>query len=381
MARVSYDFDRVEKKKGKKNIYIRLALIFIVVGAITTLALYWLIPKSDADSSSETKTPPVETQSTPAQADEEQEAEPETSLPENAESAGDESDEEAKLPEPIAPPEDATLVPEKGKPWVGDPAVDAPEIPADGAKGFDSELLEGEKSLETKNYQVAIDIALKALKSTQMVPYSAEWRRAGAILTGANLALFKSRSAIEKASVFHTVKPGESYSRLATKYKVTIDAIKYYNKVASNDNKLLVGKKLLIYPGPWKIVIYKNSRLLELYNRDRLYAFFDIGIGRLGKTPAAKFVISSKLKNPDWYAPGGGVVKYGEPDNPLGNYFLKLAPSGSPDRPLLGYGIHGTQDETDITRSLSNGCIRMRDADVAMLYTIVPAGTPVEIVE
>ena len=152
---------------------------------------------------------------------------------------------------------------------------------------------------------------------------------------------------------------------------------------------LRLGRRLLIYPGPWRIVVRKGPRLLELYNcsrqagqsSDRLYAVFDVGLGRLGKTPAASFVISSKLRNPDWYSPEGGVIKYGDPENPLGNYFLKLAPTGSPDRPLLGYGIHGTQDDSDITRSLSNGCIRMRNADVETLYTIVPGRTPVEIVE
>ena len=183
------------------------------------------------------------------------------------------------------------------------------------------------------------------------------------------------------STLIHPVRPGESYSVLAAKYHTTIDAIKHYNRVPEKDNILRIGKKLLIHPGPWKIMIHKNARVLELYNRDTLYAVFDVGIGRLGKTPTAKFVISSKLRNPDWYMPGGGVVKYGDPENPLGNYFLKLAPTGSPDRPLLGYGIHGTQDESDITRSLSNGCIRMRDADVSKLYIIVPARTPVEIVE
>ena len=65
----------------------------------------------------------------------------------------------------------------------------------------------------------------------------------------------------------------------------------------------------------------------------------------------------------------------------MGDYFLKLAPVNAPGRPLLGYGIHGAKDESAVGRSLSNGCVRMRNADVEALYYIVPSGTRVVIGE
>jgi lipoprotein-anchoring transpeptidase ErfK/SrfK len=43
--------------------------------------------------------------------------------------------------------------------------------------------------------------------------------------------------------------------------------------------------------------------------------------------------------------------------------------------------IHGTPDEERIGQPASHGCIRMRDADVALLFDRVEVGTPVEIVE
>lgn len=123
----------------------------------------------------------------------------------------------------------------------------------------------------------------------------------------------------------------------------------------------------------------KSARLLKLYNEfpagGRLYAVFDIGIGRLGRTPSADFVISTKLKNPDWYTPEGRVIKYGDPENMLGDYFLKLAPTGTPDKPLLGYGIHGTRDDASVTNPEQRR-IRMHNADVETLYRIVPSRTP-----
>lgn len=43
--------------------------------------------------------------------------------------------------------------------------------------------------------------------------------------------------------------------------------------------------------------------------------------------------------------------------------------------------IHGTPDTEPMGEARSHGCIRMRNADLVELYDLVPAGTPVEIVE
>lgn len=44
-----------------------------------------------------------------------------------------------------------------------------------------------------------------------------------------------------------------------------------------------------------------------------------------------------------------------------------------------GYLIHGTNQETSIGEAVSHGCVRMYNGDVARLYEMVPAGTPVYI--
>ena len=69
-----------------------------------------------------------------------------------------------------------------------------------------------------------------------------------------------------------------------------------------------------------------------------------------------------------------------EPDRTLVELADDLrAAAGKPGMPLLGYGIHGTPDETTVSRSLSNGCVRMRNKDVEKLYVLVPSGVPVTI--
>ena len=44
-----------------------------------------------------------------------------------------------------------------------------------------------------------------------------------------------------------------------------------------------------------------------------------------------------------------------------------------------GYAIHGTNVPTSIGQSVSHGCVRLLNEDIAYLYEIVPVGTPVYI--
>jgi L,D-transpeptidase-like protein len=44
-----------------------------------------------------------------------------------------------------------------------------------------------------------------------------------------------------------------------------------------------------------------------------------------------------------------------------------------------GYAIHGTNKPETIGRSVSHGCVRMRNEDLERLYPMVPVGTPVYI--
>lgn len=42
-----------------------------------------------------------------------------------------------------------------------------------------------------------------------------------------------------------------------------------------------------------------------------------------------------------------------------------------------GYALHGTDQPTSIGRSVSHGCVRLRNEDIETLYRMVPVGTPV----
>ena len=44
-----------------------------------------------------------------------------------------------------------------------------------------------------------------------------------------------------------------------------------------------------------------------------------------------------------------------------------------------GYALHGTNNPSSIGRSVSHGCIRLRNEDISKLYDMVPVGTPIYI--
>ena len=44
-----------------------------------------------------------------------------------------------------------------------------------------------------------------------------------------------------------------------------------------------------------------------------------------------------------------------------------------------GYALHGTNAPESIGRSVSHGCVRLRNEDIEKLYEMVPVGTPVYI--
>lgn len=42
-----------------------------------------------------------------------------------------------------------------------------------------------------------------------------------------------------------------------------------------------------------------------------------------------------------------------------------------------GYALHGTDEPNSVGKAVSHGCVRLRNEDIAYLYSVVPVGTPV----
>ncbi len=89
--------------------------------------------------------------------------------------------------------------------------------------------------------------------------------------------------------------------------------------------------------------------------------------------------VSSKTQWPDWRPPTEMRARHpelpafmaGGPKNPLGARAMYLGASI--------YRIHGTNDPKSIGKAASSGCIRMLNADVTELYSLVKVGSEVTV--
>jgi L,D-transpeptidase ErfK/SrfK len=112
-----------------------------------------------------------------------------------------------------------------------------------------------------------------------------------------------------------------------------------------------------------------------------------ISVGQMDwKTPLGITKIVQKEKRPTWYPPKSVREKHLQdgdvlpesippgPDNPLGDYALRLGiPGGS-------YLIHGTNNAVGVGMQITHGCIRLYPEDIEFLFGEVAVGMPVRIV-
>ena len=120
------------------------------------------------------------------------------------------------------------------------------------------------------------------------------------------------------------------------------------------------------------ILINIPARSLRLYEDDKCVAMYPVGVGKIGsKTPAGFYKIVEKVVNPTWVDPGDtSVVIASGPDNPLGFRWLGIGGN---------YGLHGTNNPSSVGHYVSNGCVRMVEADVEKVFDKVDVGTEVQI--
>jgi L,D-transpeptidase ErfK/SrfK len=152
---------------------------------------------------------------------------------------------------------------------------------------------------------------------------------------------------------------------------------------------MLPGRRILP-PGPREgIVVNLPEHRLYYYPKPKkgekpVVITYPVSIGKMDwKTPIGETHVIQKEKHPNWYPPEGvrkehlangdplpAVVKAG-PDNPLGDYAMRLAAGGGT------YLIHGTNNPMAVGMAITHGCVRMYPEDVAALFPLIPVGTKV----
>ena len=176
---------------------------------------------------------------------------------------------------------------------------------------------------------------------------------------------------VDAYSEEYTVQAGDSLAKIAKVFGTTIELIKKSNNLASDN--IRQGQRLKVVTAKFSVVVDKSQNIFLLKQNDGVIKTYKVATGANNCTPVGTFNITTKLVDPVWYKPGGAAVPPGSPENILGTRWIGLSKEG--------YGIHGTNDPSSLGKQATAGCVRMLNSDVEELYSILPEGTEVTIVD
>lgn len=173
-----------------------------------------------------------------------------------------------------------------------------------------------------------------------------------------------------KDSITYKVVPGDSIAAIARKFNTTTELIQKANNIT---NTLKAGATLKVLTAKFSILVDKTQNRLFLKNGEEVIKVYTVSTGKNPLlTPVGTFKITNKLTNPVWYKDGKGIPPE-SPENILGTRWLGISKQG--------YGIHGTTEPQTIGQSVTAGCVRMINNEVEELFSIVPVGTDVTIID
>lgn len=171
-------------------------------------------------------------------------------------------------------------------------------------------------------------------------------------------------------SVLYEIKPGDTLTRIAREFKTTPELLRKANAIS--DDRIRPGRKLKVWTSPFSVVVDKSQNSLILKSDEEVIKTYIVSTGANNSTPTGTFKIVNKLANPTWFKTGAAIPPE-SPENILGTRWMGFD--------LAGYGIHGTTEPQSLGRQVTQGCVRMANPEVEELYTIIPVGTEVTIVD
>ncbi len=137
---------------------------------------------------------------------------------------------------------------------------------------------------------------------------------------------------------------------------------------------------------PGQILVDPDSFMLYWTLEDRQAIRYVVGVGRGNLYEGGTFYVGAKKEWPSWTPTKemiarnpGQYAKWkdgmpGGPTNPLGARSLYLFTEKRGDTFLR---IHGTPEPWTLATAVSNGCVRLANDHIRLLYDIVPIGAPV----
>jgi len=183
----------------------------------------------------------------------------------------------------------------------------------------------------------------------------------------------------------YRVKPGDQLLTIGQKFKVPYEILLRINNIARPES-LQAGQTIKIIQGPFHAKVYRSSFTMDLYLQKTFVKSFRVGLGKPGmETPTGLWLVKpgGKLIKPIWTDPISGKTYHPDsPDYPLGSRWIGLEGIEGQAKGRTGFAIHGTKDPTQIGTASSQGCIRMYNGDVILMYELLmPGYSTVRVVE
>lgn len=279
-----------------------------------------------------------------------------------------------------SPPADksdaAPAAPLQGDGWMASTA----QQPLPGAKNQSAEvkrLLEQAAAKEVEDDLVGARLVFRQLlvrKDAEEVRPFVE-RKIGTL----NKALvFTDRPMPEKAK--HRIASGDLVGKLSKRYGCTQDYLLRANGI-DKPELLRIGREIWVLTNPvFELTVFKKGGSAVLTLNGQFFKRYPIGAGKPEECPSGTYTVRSRVKKPVYRSPEHGEVPFGNSKNILGSCWISLTATGETSE-APGFGLHGTWNESTLGRPSDAGRIRFRNADIEELYTLLPAGSLVNVTE
>jgi LysM repeat protein len=183
----------------------------------------------------------------------------------------------------------------------------------------------------------------------------------------------------------YKVKAGDQLRNIGRQFKVPYALLMRINNIARPE-ALQAGETIKVIQGPFNARVYRSTFTMDLYLQSTFVRSFRVGLGKPGmETPMGLWVakLGGKLIKPVWTDPITSKTYHPEdPDYPLGSRWIGLEGVEGAAKGRTGFAIHGTQKPEEIGTAGSQGCIRLHNGNVKLVYDLLEPGfSRVEVVE
>lgn len=178
------------------------------------------------------------------------------------------------------------------------------------------------------------------------------------------------------------VQPGDSLSLIRSRAIDAVEGLKICTGLIGavngiGDRYLQVGETLRVPTDPVSTLVDLEARFFFYFFGEEIAYAWPVAIGAPGsETPRGDFMVGELIHEPAWFRPGMSMIPYGDPKNELGTHWIGWNGLGGES---THYGFHGTWEPDTVGTAVSDGCVRLRNEDVARMYRILPRGTSIRI--